>query len=74
MAVEKADLEKMEERLKEHMDLALKPVIEDVKRNRNALFGHRGTNGIVRAVNWLYMVATSLVLGMGILFNKVFNQ
>jgi len=74
MAVEKADLEKMEERLKEHMDLALKPVIEDVKRNRNALFGHRGTNGMVRAVNWLYMVASGLVLGMGILFNKVFNQ
>lgn len=73
MAVEKADLEKMEERLKEHMDLALKPIIEDVKRNRNALFGHRGTNGIVRAVNWLYMVTTGLVIGVGILFNKIFN-
>jgi len=72
MTVEKADLHKLEENLKEHMSLLLVPITKQVDRHEKSLFGKHGTNGMSRSVIILWWVSGILTLGMGIVINKIF--
>lgn len=51
MAIDKDDLSDMKEDIKDHIDVRMRPVTDDIVAMRLTLYGQEGRNGIVGDVN-----------------------
>jgi len=65
-------LEKQEKRIEKLFEAKLDPVIENLKSHEKALFGLKGSNGLVGNVKFQKWAFRLFGLGFTVLFGKVF--
>lgn len=70
--ITKDDLKDQTTAIKEHIDLKLVPIKDNVDTLKKTVFGKTGANGMARTVNILKWSSGLLAMGVGVLMHKLF--